>query len=52
VWRAVQSGGVIEPQLDEILVSGAYGHDHETEQHDDLQAKVLHLLGRDPTWTA
>jgi uncharacterized protein (TIGR03086 family) len=43
---------VIEPQMDMVTGSGAFGTDHETTEDDDLQSKVLHLLGRDPTWTA
>jgi hypothetical protein len=43
---------VIEPQMEMVVGSGAFGSTHETSDDDDLQSKVLHLLGRDPDWTA
>jgi uncharacterized protein (TIGR03086 family) len=43
---------VIEPQMEMVVGSGAFGSDHETDDGDDLQSKVLHLLGRDPRWAA
>jgi uncharacterized protein (TIGR03086 family) len=43
---------VIEPQVDMVVGSGAFGTDHEAEDDDDLQSRILHLLGRDPAWNA
>jgi uncharacterized protein (TIGR03086 family) len=41
---------VVEPQMEMVTGSGAFGSEHSTGSTDDLQSKVLHLLGRDPDW--
>lgn len=43
---------VVEPHLDQLAASGAFGDDHAVEPGDDPQARLLHALGRDPDWSA
>jgi len=40
--------GVVEPQQDVLLGSGAFGDEHEIPPHADRQTQLLALLGRHP----